>query len=126
MLVKRVFCIFGMIAGIALAVVGFNFKIESWYSGTDADEYVAFGADFYTEQYQATAYAANNVDALGDYEQNVNNELFENMSLLIMVSGIIVFCYFGSKIGETMIKEKKDPIPVHETVEQVSESLPEI
>ena len=35
----------------------------------DTPSYTTFGADFYTYSYRATRYAANNVDALGEFAQ---------------------------------------------------------
>ncbi len=41
------------------------------FSGSTASN-TSFGADFYTYSYRATRYAANNVDSLGDFVQQVS------------------------------------------------------
>lgn len=84
---KKLACFLGLILSIALIALGLytmtnglvgvevddNFDlIQPNFSGDTASS-TSFGADFYTYSYRATRYAANNVDALGDYLEQVVN-----------------------------------------------------
>lgn len=89
---KKVFSIIGIIIGCIMLFMGVFHQTPSFDGGT-MSTYTSFGADFYTEEYQATAQAATNVYNLGQFEE----EIFD---MALIFAGLIVICYFGCKLGE--------------------------
>lgn len=63
--------VYNMLEGFTYVNSGFEFASAN-YSGDTASN-SSFGADFYTYSYRATRYAANNVNALGNYLEKVIN-----------------------------------------------------
>ena len=96
---KRAFSIIGIIVCIAIIFMGINLlsvKIE-----LESAAFALFGADFYTEIYSATRYAANNIKTLAEF-------IYTVMAYLMISVGSIGFCFFCVKLGET----KKDSLVV--------------
>ena len=82
---KKFASIIGILLSVALIALGVFNQMEGFtyldsdfellqanYSGDTASS-TSFGADFYTYSYRATRYAANNVNALGNYLEKVIN-----------------------------------------------------
>ena len=102
----------GMAVGIAAILVGlvflFGFKDEIFYGsassssgGTTRLGTAAFGADFYTDIYKSTTFAAN---ALKDiYEM-----LSTCFGVLFLLMGAIDLCAFGSRLQP---KQKAAAVP---------------
>ncbi len=89
MTAKRVFSVIGMIIGCVMVLFGV-FDLSPHFIGETRSTLTEFGADFYTDVYQASAAAANNLDDIG-----------ELMNMILALSGFVVICHFGCKLGET-------------------------
>lgn len=83
-----IFGIIGISAGIFIIIYGVFFV--DCYMCAYTDSSIAFGADFYTEVYQATAHAANNICT-------VNNTIEECVRAILVVIGVVDICYFAFK-----------------------------
>ncbi len=93
MTAKRVFSVIGMIIGCVMVFYGVFDKTPN-FNGETKSSYTAFGADFYTEVYQASATAANNLDDIGHL-------MCDLINMTLVFSGLVVICHFGCKLGET-------------------------
>lgn len=100
----------GIAVGVICIIVGviflFGFKDKPFYgvsedSGTIRLGTAKFGADFYTEIYESTTFAANAVK--GVYEM-----LSTCFGALFVLAGAIDVCVFGSKLPG---KEEDAPVP---------------
>ncbi|MBR1764412.1 MAG: hypothetical protein IJ746_03360 [Ruminococcus sp.] len=95
---KKVFSgvgIVGAAAQIIISVIAIFTELEYHSYGYLKD--TAFGADFYTYEYDATRKAADNVDHLGYFVQSA--VVF--FAIIIAVLGLIEIAYFGIKLSET-------------------------
>ena len=95
----------GMAVGIAAMVIGlvflFGFKDETFYGSTVRLGTAVYGADFYTDIYKSTTFAAN---ALKDsYEM-----LSTCFGVLFLLLGAIDLCAFGSRLQP---KQKAAAVP---------------
>lgn len=107
MRIKKFFHIAAMAAGILLIVVGgvflLGFKDVAFYGNILRVGQSTFGADFYTEIYKSTTFAANAL-----------KEIYEMIStcfgVLFIFIGVIDVCFWGSKMPkkEAGITEKED------------------
>lgn len=107
---KNVWIKAGLAVGVVCIIVGviflFGFKDKPFYgvsedSGTIRLGTAKFGADFYTEIYESTTFAANAVK--GVYEM-----LSTCFGALFVLAGAIDVCVFGSKLPG---REKVAPVP---------------
>ncbi len=116
---KKFACILGIILSVALIALGAYTMLEGLtgvqlgdktlkltspnFSGDTASS-SSFGADFYTYSYRATRYAANNVDELGDYLQEVVDT---GMGTAMIVAGLfgLLLSFYG--IGVANDSRKK-------------------
>ncbi len=89
---KKTFAILGMICGLIICIMGIT-AMDDLYWGNYVDSYNLYGADFYTDVYEATAAAANNVDNIGD-------AFAEGIGYLLIAVGLSDICYFGTKLGK--------------------------
>ena len=126
---KKIFCAAGLILGVLIIAMGYKFghDFEERFHGTSTTSY-SFGADYYTEQYAATKHAADNINSLGDYYQEVTEFGIKSISGFVMAFGGVVVCYFGCGLFDTL-KTKKETASVvvkNETTKDISEELPEI
>lgn len=98
---KKKFSIFGIFLGLVVAFIGLclilGFK-ENYHGSTTLS--YSFGADFYTEEYNATENAANNIEELGYYFENVIKFVLKVMGFLVIALGGVIICYFSCKLAE--------------------------
>lgn len=88
---KKFACILGIILSLALISLGIYILADESmpngdFSGLTVSS-TSFGADFYTYSYKATRAAANNVDSLGDF--------IEDVSVLAVGGGFTIAGVFG-------------------------------
>lgn len=111
---KRVICVVGVIVGIAIIIGGF--VISKYFNGMLSSGPVTpttFGADYYTEQYEATT------DILWDI-YNVFMVTRFGISLMLFSFGAFDICYFLAKFCDTFnakSTEKKEQITSTEKFE---------
>ena len=101
---RKTFRTVGMVLGIVVVVLGLYlaFGFGESYRGSSTYSY-SFGADYYTEQYQATENAADNILALGEYIDSLASFGLKVTGLIIAAFGGIVTCYFGCKKTDAQI-----------------------
>ncbi len=89
---RKTFSTVGMILGIVIVVMGLYlaFGFSSSYNGTSTSSY-SFGADYYTEQYQATENAADNIMALGEYQEKLVDFSFKIIGLIVSAFGGVIW-----------------------------------
>lgn len=98
---KKIASLVGIGTGILSMIFGFITFGKG--VGSTAD-YASFGADFYTYQYRATRYAANNVRDLSKIA------CFAGGALLVVL-GLALICYFLIKLSETGFRSGKTATP---------------
>ena len=130
---KKAFSIIGMIAGLAIIVLGVLVLTGTFggegYSASSAPSkydagYATFGADFYT-------YVVNNAEEAASAVRTTANNVKEASTLLMNVSGIsmiafgmFMICSFGIKLAEE--KEASRRVPVEPQGNIPIDELPEI
>ncbi len=115
----------GMAVGIAAMVIGlvflFGFKDETFYGSTVRLGTAVYGADFYTDIYKSTTFAAN---ALKDiYEM-----LSTCFGVLFLLLGAIDLCAFGSRLQpkqKAAAVSAAGPVPVPTAPASPGPSAPE-
>lgn len=114
---KKVFSIIGICFGFMIMILGL-LSLGSNYSSSTVSSNLRFGADFYTEEYDATATAANNthsvVRALEDLQGTFN--------LFTICFGGVVTCYFFCVLSDTM----KKGMDVTQTVNKPGNKIEEL
>jgi len=95
---KKVFSIIGICMGILTVIFGSIMLAADIYDNhcSTAGSY-AFGADFYTEEYRATAKAANN---LYNVSRGIEN-IYRSSGFLVILFGGVVISYFGCIYADT-------------------------
>ena len=127
-MISIILCCLGMLSGIIFSLYGLKVSVDftedqtlnvsGHYASRLSDEYntvrhVAFGADFYTEIYAATAAAANNISTLGSDLAVVSNNISRIGNDLTVVANSIES--IGNKISvtnETIAKFNLIPIAI--------------
>lgn len=112
---KKFACILGIILSLALISLGIYILADESmpngdFSGLTVSS-TSFGADFYTYSYKATRAAANNVDSLGDF--------VEDVSVLALGGGFTIAGVFGlllSMYGLAAAKTSKRQIELLEEI----------
>ena len=106
-MVKRVFSILGIIAGLALIILGlyvwYEFSTRFSYSLVTA-ELTSFGGDYYTYEYKATRLVGMH---LADIWFGIQNFL-KICGFVIAGFGLAFTCLFGCKLGETFNKSNNN------------------
>lgn len=87
----KVFYIIGMTSGIVSVLFGILWWFRRYYFGYM--ELETYGGDAYTGIQNAAAETANTLSSLGD-------AMCDWFSVLFIVLGLAIFCYFGSKLME--------------------------
>lgn len=101
---KKILSMLGVLLGIVTIIVGLQIRDDMNNIFPDTVSDYTFGADFYTEEYKATAAAANNT-----------GKILENFGKIFgysfMIFGMFEICFFGIKFGEqadNKINKEKD------------------
>lgn len=110
---RKFVCFLGILLSLALVALGAVTTVQGVpqvkmkdnglevlvadFSGDTASN-SSFGADFYTYSYRATRYAANNVDALGDYLEKV---ISTGVGAAFMVAGLfgLLLSVYGLRVA---------------------------
>ncbi len=99
---KKIFCIVGIIVGVVMIIMGFSVHgiqdVPNYYT----PEAFSFGADYYTDQYEATRDTALNVAYLGYDIQDYFNYGIATLGKFFALLGAVVVCFFGYKLGGAM------------------------
>lgn len=88
---RTIFNVLSIIVGIAMIIVGVNFNSNpaGKWTGSSPTSYT-FGADYYTEQYEATRIAANNISATARTIGNLSEKLANYVGFAFIFAGILV------------------------------------
>ncbi len=84
----NLFVMIGVVVGIVVLILGISLLAQETGELQTMDN--IYGADFYTDSYEATARAANNVLAMTDV-------LVKGMGYLLIAFGLFDICLFGQK-----------------------------
>ena len=103
---KKIFCIVGIIVGVVMIIMGFSVHgiqdVPNYYT----PEAFSFGADYYTDQYEATRDTALNVAYLGYDIQDYFNYGIATLGKFFGLLGAVVVCFFGYKLGGALEESK--------------------
>lgn len=92
--INILWCIIGIISGLILIIIGIvfllKFKNATFYGYISRLGTATFGADFYTEIYESTTFAAN---ALKETYEMINTYF----GTFLIFIGVVDICIFGSK-----------------------------
>lgn len=94
---KQKYCKLGLIVGVIAIVLGLYVMLG--LGEPNYPNYLAFGADFYTEQYAATRAVSMNIIILF-------NAVRMGASIILMVFGAADIFYFMNKKEEALTQEK--------------------
>ena len=83
--------IIGIVCGVVIIILGI-IMLTQGDIGSVRSTSTSFGADFYTEVYQATAVAGRNVKELGEL-------IAKGFGFLLLAIGLTDICLFGTKIA---------------------------
>lgn len=117
---KKVFSIIGICFGIMIMIMGF-ICMSGNYSSNSVDNYIAFGADFYTDEYEATAAAANNASSM----VRALDHFIGNFGLITVCFGGVVTCYFFCVLSDTLKNKIATPKAVSNSGKRI-EDLPDL
>jgi len=104
---KKSFSIVGIVLGIGIFFLGLYLALGDsgdGFSGSKTLSY-SFGGDYYTEQYEATENAANNILSLGIYLENVARLAFFSVGLILALLGGVIMCHFVCKLSDEKNRE---------------------
>ena len=102
---KKIISLVGGIIGIVFVVLGFMVYQSELYCNIES---YAFGADFYTEVYNAARLTPLSI-------VNAANAITEALGILIMAIGALSACYFFRQVLEPgMFKKPAIKVPVKE------------
>ena len=99
---KQLYCKIGMAIGVLAVILGFVLLSKTFDNVSSDPGYASFGADFYTLQYKATRYAAQNVEKVYLMTTVIKNGL----SYILIVVGLFDVVYFLLKAEETKSYDK--------------------
>ena len=91
---KQLYCKIGMAIGVLAVILGFILLSKTFDNVSSDPGYASFGADFYTLQYKATRYAAQNVEKVYLMTTVIKNGL----SYILIVVGLFDVVYFLLKV----------------------------
>ena len=91
---RNIWHIIAMLAGVVAIIVGVWFLDRKFYSVSMLDE-LKFGADFYTEMYNASRRIHGVVGHINDLIEYVK----KGIGFAFIFGGIADICFFGSKLN---------------------------
>ena len=99
---KKTFSIIGILSGIALIILGVMLltKEFSYSFNRPLIEYT-FGADFYTEIYDATFDAANSLYSIGHLLADIADFVANGFWYLLLALGLFDICFFCTRMEDT-------------------------
>lgn len=127
---EKVFYLVGLGIGAIMIIVGFCLLVGG-VDGHNVQGYIesySFGADFYTEQYNATRLAAVNAAAIAYYVEDVINVLNKCFGWMFIFSGALVCLANVKHIIFRAVNEENQNSPEGkepEKVEQIGEQIGE-
>ena len=127
--VKNTFAVFGILIGLAMVAVGVIISVQSRpaFSGHSTSS-AKFGADFYTDEFEATKNASDNVMEVGRFINKAYDSSVTFLGIFVSLIGGAVVCYFGCKINDSKaVTVNSIPIPASNIPDKtMSEDLPEL
>ena len=124
---NKFFYYVGILAGAIFIFIGAFFigKSGSRKSYLYADD-AKFGADYYTCQYEATKYAANNLAMIGNRIDGWINNFYIGFGSGSIAFGLVVIAYFGSKLADFNNKSSEHIIVKENSIKKTEVELPEL
>ena len=108
---KRTWNLIGCILGLVMLIVGLvflNSPPEAYH--TESAEYAAFGADYYTYQYDATKTVAENVAATANNLREIGTAQARYAGVFFMMAGALVLIQYGkSYFAESEAVQPEEP-----------------
>ena len=104
---QRTWDLIGMIAGVVILVLGIVVLAVKApeYSFNWADS-ASFGADYYTYQYEATEYAANNAASIGRTLRGMAVAMNRGLGFLVLSIGLLAVIHYGKAFFTAAAPEK--------------------
>ena len=103
---KKIFCIVGIIVGVIMIIMGFSVHGIQETTNYYLPDAFSFGADYYTDQYEATRDTALNIAYLGYDIQDYFNYGIATLGKFFGLLGAVVVCFFGYKLGGALEESK--------------------
>lgn len=110
---RNIWYLIAMLAGVAAVFVGIWFLQRQFYGSSSLDE-VKFGADFYTEIYNANRRIYGMLSHINDFIEYVK----KGFGFTFILGGIVDICVFGSKLNfdnSEILNEEIETIDIKET-----------
>ena len=93
---KKTWDILGILLGLSILLVGIVFMVtppES-YRANSVDD-ISFGADYYTEQYNATRVTVNNTAVTANNLREIGQALAHYVGFFFIALGILTMLHYG-------------------------------
>ncbi len=90
---RNIWYLLGMLVGAAAIVVGILFLEQQYYSSSSLDS-ITFGADFYTEIYNASRRIYSRLGLINDVIEYVRSAF----GWMFIFFGLVDICVFGSRL----------------------------
>ncbi len=118
---KKAINIIGMIIGVISIAAGIAFAaVPSAGSSTSTPRSAAFGADYYTYQYEATEYAARNAAATAKNVASLAYRINLMGGAAFILAGALTLLHFGARyaeLREAAVAETGEAINLSESAE---------
>lgn len=118
----------GVLVGIVVMILGVYILFtpaEHFY--TDSAKSYKFGADYYTEQYEATRIAAQNTAVTANNIREIGNKLAQYAGFAFIAAGAIITIEYLKKMNEKDEVVVMQAAPALQAVEEKpAEELPEL
>ncbi|MCI9188133.1 MAG: hypothetical protein HFH84_00615 [Lachnospiraceae bacterium] len=91
--------IIGLIFGIVVICIGIifiNSPAESFWTESAKD--CAFGADYYTEQYNATRIAASNIAITASNIRELGEKIALYSGMMLIIVGVLLILFYGKRV----------------------------
>ncbi|MDD6311337.1 MAG: SHOCT domain-containing protein [Firmicutes bacterium] len=112
---KKTFNLLGVITGALSIVFGIVVIVLSRFHGNTyySDATITFGADYYTESYQAMAKTVNAVSSNTEALNHLLTVTGLGIGFLLIIIGLIAICKFGKSMADApvVLEAKPEPEP---------------
>lgn len=114
---RNILYLIAMLAGVAAIIIGVWFLDRQFYGPSGLEE-MTFGADFYTEIYNANRRIYGMLSHINDFIEYVK----KGFGFTFILCGIVDICFFGSKLNFIKLEASVEEIETKNTEEALPEN----
>ena len=110
---RNIWYLCGMLAGVAAIIIGIWFLDRQFYGSSELDK-ISFGADFYTEIYNASRRIYGMLSHINDFIEYVK----KGFGFAFILGGVVDICVFGSKLNIVKKEDAIEEISISENTDE--------